>query len=101
MDKVKLPYSLIYDPQTGKAAAYTSNHRLIAETSTKRLVSYALDHTAQEQAFAPEKHAKGAPRWRPLPAWATPETHARLRLIWIQRPTGDASDEAWLAIPPR
>ncbi|MCK9515636.1 MAG: hypothetical protein M0Q87_06245 [Ottowia sp.] len=101
LEKTQRPYSLLYDPQTGRAAAYTSNHQLIVEEATEKLVQYALAHQQNEKAFDPAMQAEGAPRWRPLPAWATPDTHGRLKLIWLQRPDGDAPDEEWRAIPPR
>ena len=100
---MKLPYSLLLDPKTGRAAAYTNNHRLIVELASEKLVQYALAHTVKVVAFDPALHAMGAPMWRPLPPWATPEVQQRMRLIWIKRPDGTEPDEdaAWRAIPKR
>lgn len=101
LDKSKLPYSLLLDPQTQRAAAYTNNHRPITEEASQKLVDYAKAHMANSAPFDAQDHAQGLPNWRPLPAWATPEVQERLVLIWIKRPNGDAPDEEWLSIPPR
>ena len=51
-EKSKLPYSLLFDPVTGIAAAYTNNHRLIVPTASPALVAFAKAHLAH-QARAP------------------------------------------------
>lgn len=101
LEKSKLPYSLLLDPQTNRAAAYTNNHRTITEVASLELVEYACAHVANSAPFDIRAHADGLPNWRPLPAWATLDVQKRLVLIWIRRPTGIDPDEAWLAIPPR
>ncbi len=101
MDKSKLPYSLLLDPQTQRAAAYTNDHHTITEDASPALIDYARSHAHNTAPFDKDAHASGLPRRRPLPAWATPDVQQRLVLIWIQRPTGDDPDEAWRAIPAR
>ena len=101
LDKSKLPYSLLLDPQTQRAAAYTNTHLTITEEASKTLLDYAKAHTAKSAPFDAREHAAGMPNRRPLPAWATPEVQERLVLIWIKRPHGDAPEEEWQAIPPR
>lgn len=101
LEKSKLPYSLLLDPDTRRAAAYTNNHRLIVELASEKLVSYALAHTEKVVAFDPTEHAKGIPEWYPLPGWATEEVQQHMQLLWIERPGADASDEEWLAIPKK
>lgn len=104
LEKLKLPFSLLLDPQTQRAAAYTNNHQLVTELASARLIEFALANKKAEQHFDAEMHAegmKGPPYWRPLPDWMTPEVQERLLLIWIARPDGDAPDEAWRAIPKK
>lgn len=101
LERLSRPYSLLLDPQESRAAAYTNNHRLITETASQTLIAYAQAHQANAAPFDAALHNDGTPDWRPLPAWATPEVQGRLVLIWINRPTGDDPDEAWLAIPAR
>lgn len=100
MQRRTLPYTLLYDPDTGRAAAYTNNHQPIAELASQKLIDYALQNTARRAAFDRALHAQGAPQWRPLPAWASADVLDRLVLLWLKRP--DADDEAaWCAIPRR
>lgn len=96
LDRQKRPYVLLHDPQTGRAAAYTNNHRLIAAEATKKLIEYALANQAHAAPFDPSAHDDAV---RQLPAWAQPQDLPRMQLVWIRRPTGDAPDEDWLAIP--
>lgn len=97
---MKLPHSLLLDPQSGKAAAYTPNHRLIVEEASARLKDYAKAHVGNEAPFDLQLHAAGAPEWRPLPAWATDDVLSQLRLVWISKP--DAEDvDGWGAFPRR
>ncbi|WP_370681671.1 hypothetical protein [Comamonas sp. GB3 AK4-5] len=98
--KAKLPYTLLLDPETGRAAAYNSTNHLITDQASKKLIEFALANVKQDLAFDVEGHA-ATPHRRPPPAWATPEVQARMRLIWIQRPAGDAPAQEWLAIPAR
>ncbi|KEH11417.1 hypothetical protein GY15_28635 [Delftia sp. 670] len=98
--KQELPYSLLLDPDTNRAAAYTFNHRLITENASQTLVRFALENTAQEAAFDQSKHDPKS-EWRPLPGWASDDLLDRLKLVWIKRPDGEAPDEEWQAIPAR
>lgn len=95
-----MPYSLLLDPVTGQAAAYTLDHQLITELASKLLVQFALENTAQEAAFDRAEHA-ARPHRRPLPDWATGDVLDRLKVIWIKRPDGEAPAEEWLAIPAK
>lgn len=97
-EKSKLPYSLLIDPQSKRAAAYTNNHRLITELASEELVQFALANTAHEAAFDREAHQPDS-EWRPLPAWATDDLLDRLKIVWIKRPDGESPDADWLAIP--
>lgn len=99
-EKQKLPYSLLLDPVTDMAAAYTMNHRLITETASEKLVQYARDNTGQVAAFERKLHEPTS-NWRPLPAWASDDILDRLQIIWIKRPDGDAPAEDWLSIPAK
>ena len=100
-DKAKLPYSLLLDPQTNRAAAYTNNHRTITADASPKLIAFALANTVKTAPFDAQAHAAGLPNWRPLPPWATPDVQARLVLVWIRRPGADAADKDWHAIPAR
>lgn len=95
-----LPHSLLYDPETGRAAAYTSNHQPITELASKKLVDYALAHVGSQAPFDREMHVQGAPRWRPLPAWAGDDVLDRLVLLWISHPQSD-DDDGWQDVPKR
>lgn len=98
--KAQLPYTLLLDPETGKAAAYTATNQLITADASKELIAFAQDNVKQDLPFDVEGHA-ATPTRRPPPAWATAAIQPRLRLIWIQRPHQDAYDEEWLAIPAK
>lgn len=98
--KAQLPYTLLLDPETGKAAAYNATNQLITADASKQLIAFALDNVKQDLPFDVAGHA-ATPTRRPPPAWATAEIQPRLRLIWIQRPHQDAYDEEWLAIPAK
>lgn len=101
LEKLKLPRELLLDPLTGRAAAYDTRHQLIAELATARLVSYARQHAESVEAFDIALHAKGAPRIRPLPAWASSDVLERLQLIRMDWPSSTAPDAAWRAVPKR
>ena len=96
--KAQLPYTLLLDPETGRAAAYNSTNQLITATASKELVAFALANARQDLAFDVAGHA-ATPTRRPPPAWATAEVQERMRLIWIQHPGHDASESEWLEIP--
>lgn len=101
LEKSKLPYSLLLDPETQRAAAYTNNHRLVVELASKKLIEFALANTERTASFDTELHAAGAPEWRPLPSWMDAAVQERLLLVWIRRPDGDSPDEEWRAIPSK
>ena len=98
--KAQLPYTLLLDPETGRAAAYNSTNQMITELASKELVAFALANARQNLAFDVAGHA-ATPTRRPPPAWATAEVQERLRLIWIQHPSNDASESEWLEIPAK
>jgi hypothetical protein len=98
LEKSRLPYSLLLDPQTDRAAAYTNNHRLITPNASAKLVAFAKANRAHEALWDESKYEPNGP-WRPLPDWATPEVRARFVLIWIKR--GSASDEYFASIPKK
>lgn len=99
-DKAQLPYTLLLDPETNRAAAYNATNQLITANASEKLIAFALDNVKQDVPFDVEGHA-ATPTRRPPPAWATPEVQARMRLIWITRPGTDSTDEEWAAIPAR
>lgn len=98
--KAQLPYTLLLDPETGRAAAYNSTNQLITERASKELVTFALANARQDLPFDVAGHA-ATPTRRPPPAWATAEVQERMRLIWIQRPASDAPSQEWLEIPAK
>lgn len=97
-EKSKLPYSLLLDPLTDRAAAYTNNHELITPLASAKLVAFAKANTEQQAAWDESLHH---PAWlhRSMPEWATPEMRARCVLVWIKR--GAASDEYYASIPKK
>ncbi|WP_370682147.1 hypothetical protein [Comamonas sp. GB3 AK4-5] len=94
----ELPYTLLLDPLTGTAAAYTNRHQLIAESASEKLIQYALDNTSKSVPFDRKLHQPDS-EWRQLPVWATEDVFDRLKIVWIKRPHGDAPEEVWGAIP--
>jgi len=97
-EKSKLPYSLLLDPETGRAAAYTNNHRLITPLASRALIDFAQAHTSH---LVPWDDSKRDPSglWRPLPDWATDDVRPRCELLWIER--GNAPDDYWRSIPAK
>ena len=98
VEKMKTTRSLLLDAQTGRAAAYTANHRLVVELASKKLVDFVLAHESKREPFNEARHDPTG-LWRPLPAWATDEVRARCVLVWMDR--GDGSDEFFRSIPKR
>lgn len=98
IEKSKLPFSLLLDPETGRAAAYTNNHRLITPVASEKLVAFAKANQNQQQAWNESMYDPDG-RWRPMPDWATPEVRARCVLIWIKR--GTEPDSYWRSIPKK
>lgn len=98
LEKSKLPFELLFDPLENRAAAYTSNHRLITPMASAKLMAFAMANQDQQQAWN-ESMYKPAGRWRPMPDWATPEVRARCVLIWIKR--GGQSDDYFASIPKK
>jgi hypothetical protein len=102
-DKSKLPYSLLLDPETNQAAAYTNNHRLITPLASAELVAFAKANASHQAAWDGAMHdATG--QWRPLPEWATVDVLRRCVLdwpsgVWIRR--GHESSDYWLSIPKK
>lgn len=93
-----MPYVLLLHPETGRAAAYTNNHRLVTPLASEKLVAFALAHTENRQPWDESKYEPESP-WRPLPDWATPDVRASCVLLWIAR--GNADDAYWRSIPKR
>jgi hypothetical protein len=97
-EKFDLPYTLFLDPVTGRAAAYTQNHRLITHEASARLVAWGQANAVQTADWDDERHDP-ASNWRPLPAWATPEVRGRALLLWVRK--GSTADEVLRAMPRR
>ena len=89
---------MLLDPQTRRAAAYNGTHRLITEEASAALIDYALRPGHQTVAYDEAKQDPSG-RWRPLPAWATPEVRQRLALIWVR--SGRETDEELRAMPQK
>lgn len=98
LEKSKLPYSLLLDTETGRAAAYTNNHRLITPQASAQLVAFAKVNASHQAAWDGEKHDPTG-QWRPLPEWATVDVLRRCVLVWLRR--GHESNDYWLSIPKR
>lgn len=96
-EKSKLPYVLLLDPQTDRAAAYTNNHRLITPLASAELVSFAKENVGLQRPWDEAKYDPTNPEWRALPEWATPDVRARCVLLWINR--GLRSAAFWRSIP--
>lgn len=96
VEKGKLPYSLLLDPVTGRAAAYTNNHALVTAAASEKLIAFAKANTAHEAPWDERKYEPKGP-WRPMPEWATVDVRARCVILWIKR--GFEADEYWRSIP--
>ena len=94
---MKLPYTVLLDPVTGKGAAYTSTHRLITENASRKLVEFAQARHVQKAPWSPKEHRPESAK-HPLPAWATPEVLSRVELLWVRT---DGSDDLHLRALPR
>lgn len=90
---------MLFDPMTGRAAAYNGTHRWITGDASKKLVQYALDHAVQTLDFDPAQYDPASHIRTPLPEWATPEVQTRMKLIWIDR--GGLTDDEWMQIPKK
>ena len=95
-EKGQLPYSLLLDPVTDLAAAYTNNHRLIAAVASPELVAFAKAHEARRAPWDESMHDQHG-EWYPLPVWAIPEIRQRCVLLWIER--GNGSADYFASIP--
>ena len=97
-EKSKLPYELLFDPETRTASAYTSNHRLITPLASKKLIAFAEANEERRLVWDESKY-KPEGTWRPMPDWATLEVRQRCVLLWIKR--GHESDEYFRSIPKK
>lgn len=97
-EKDALPYSLLLDPLTNRAAAYGNTHRLITPLASEELMKFAKSNASKTAAWDESAHDKTG-MWRPLPDWATDEVRARCVLVWIRR--GNAPDAYWRTIPSK
>lgn len=97
-EEFELPYTLFLDPLTGRAAAYTQNHRLITFDASAQLVEWGRANATHVADWDDAAHDPTGP-WRPLPDWATPEVRARAKLLWVRN--GNTPDDVLQAIPRR
>ncbi|MFC7408739.1 hypothetical protein [Hydrogenophaga atypica] len=96
-EKFKLPYTLLLDPETGRAAAYSQNHRLLTETASDKLVAWARANHVKQAVWDAAMHDPSS-QHHPLPSWATPAVLARCVLLWVRE--GGQPDD-WLRQIPR
>lgn len=89
---------MLLDPETQRAATYSSNHRLLTELASPALIE---DIQTRAHRTEPWDESKWDPegRWRPMPAWATQEVRARCVLVRADPDWLD--EEALRAIPKR
>lgn len=71
---------MLLDPQTQRAVAYSTNHRLLVELASPQLIAYMEAHAHSRAPWDESKWNPNGP-WRPMPAWATPEVRARCLLV--------------------
>lgn len=89
---------MLLDPETQRAATYSSNHRLLVEQASPALIAYIQAHAHRTEPWDESKWKPEGP-WRPMPAWATKEVRARCLLV---RADPDwHNTEALRAIPPK
>ena len=87
---------MLLDPETQRAATYSSNHRLLVALASTELIA---DIQARAHRTEPWNESLWNPdgKWRPMPEWATKEVRARCVLV---RADPDWHNEAALrAIP--
>lgn len=87
---------MLLDPETQRAATYSSNHRLLVQQASPALIAHIQEHAHRTELWDESKWNPDG-KWRPMPEWATKEVRARCVMV---RADPDWHDEAALrAIP--
>lgn len=97
-ERINLPNTLLFDPHTGRAAAYNGIHRLITGAATPALVAYARAKGYREEMWNEVLYTPGTD-WYAMPPWATNAARSQCTLYWLR--SGEETDEELRAIPPR
>lgn len=74
-ERVKLPFEVLVDEETGRGAAYDGGHRLMVEDASPELVEFARTHHVRrsdwcerDDAATPRQRARWMPNG-PLTGW--------------------------------
>ena len=94
--KIAMPYLLLPHAASGRAAVYSSNHRVMAHEASPKLIEFALAHHTLREAWSEEKDK----HWgRERPNWAAGGNLEGCTLYWLR--DGSSTDEHLKALPKR
>ena len=82
VSRLRKPYLVLLEPETGRAAAYDEEHRLVTEEASPALVGYALERHVHSERWEEAEYVC-SPHPQP-PSWAQPSQRSRLRLYWLR-----------------
>ncbi|HEX7382813.1 MAG TPA: hypothetical protein VF291_00775 [Burkholderiaceae bacterium] len=81
LSRLRKPYLVLHEPETGRAAAYDDEHRLVTEHASPALVGYALSRHVHSERWDDLRYVDVQP---PPPSWACPEQLGRCTLYWLR-----------------
>ena len=82
VSRLRKPYLVLLEPETGRAAAYDEEHRLVTEEASSALVGYALERHVHSERWEEAEYVC-SPHPQP-PSWALPSQRSKLRLYWLR-----------------
>lgn len=82
VSRLRKPYLVLLEPETGRAAAYDEEHRLVTEEASPALVGYALKRHVHSERWEEAEYVC-SPHPQP-PSWALPSQRSKLRLYWLR-----------------
>jgi hypothetical protein len=82
VSRLRKPYLVLIEPETGRAAAYDEDHRLVTEEASPALVGYALKRHVHSERWEEAEYVC-SPHPQP-PSWALPSERSKLRLYWLR-----------------
>ncbi len=80
--RVNKPYVLLWEPDSGRAAAYDACHRLVTEQPSAALVDFALKRHVHSEPW--DELQSGALGGAEPPSWAQQVSLSRCRLYWLR-----------------
>lgn len=80
-EMMKKPYVVLYDPESGRGAAYNGQHKLMGDASPA-LVRFALERHTHKADWRDERDDPRRPRERP--DWMTKGSLTGWTLYWLR-----------------